>query len=129
MYKSLQAVKYHENICLSSKINGTLSMMFTCCPNLMFVASPWLKIYRFSNWLFCWLWAVQSSKQFGIDPISFLFLTLDRLQLFYWVWVSYVGKNNLKPLRLIKNWEPDLAQVIFSDSTSGNQELISSVSK
>ena len=40
--------------------NGSLSMMFTCCPNLMFLASLWLEIYRFSNWLFCWLWAVQS---------------------------------------------------------------------
>ena len=26
--------------------NGTLSMMFTCCPNLMFLASPWLEIQR-----------------------------------------------------------------------------------
>ena len=29
--------------------NGTLSMMFTCCPNLMFLASPWLEIYSFQT--------------------------------------------------------------------------------
>ena len=39
--------------------NGTLSIMFTCCPNLMFLASPWMKINKFSNWTFCWGWAVQ----------------------------------------------------------------------
>ena len=44
--------------------NGTLSMMFTCCPNLMFLASLSLEIYRFSNWSFCWLWAVQSRYSF-----------------------------------------------------------------
>ena len=27
--------------------NATLSMMFACCPSLMFLASPWLEIYRF----------------------------------------------------------------------------------
>ena len=27
--------------------NGTLSMIFTCCPNLMFLSSPWLEIQRF----------------------------------------------------------------------------------
>ena len=33
-------------------------MRFTCYPNLMFLASPWLEIYKFSNWWsFCWLWA------------------------------------------------------------------------
>ena len=26
----------------------------------MFLSSPWLEIYRFSNWSFCWLWAVQN---------------------------------------------------------------------
>ena len=41
--------------------NGTLSIMFTCCPNLMFLASPWLEIYRFSNWSFCFF------EQFKVD--------------------------------------------------------------
>ena len=72
--------------------NGTLSMMFTCCPNLMFLASPWLEIYRFSNWSFWYF------EQFKVD-IHFanfgqVFLTLDMSQLFYWVWVRHVAKNN-----------------------------------
>ena len=33
--------------------NAILSMRFTYCPNLMFLASLWLEIYRFSNWSFC----------------------------------------------------------------------------
>ena len=75
--------------------NGILSMIFTCCLNLMFLASLWLKIYRFWNWLFCWLWAVHSwyFANFGqvrIDPICFFLLTLDRSQLFYWVCVTHV---------------------------------------
>ena len=40
--------------------NGTLWMRFTSCPSLIFLASPWLEIYRFSNWLYCWLWADHS---------------------------------------------------------------------
>ena len=46
--------------------NVTLSMMFTCCPNLMFLTFLWLEIYRFSNWSFCWLWAVQFDIYFAI---------------------------------------------------------------
>ena len=89
--------------------NGTLSMMFTCCPNLMFLASLSLEIYRFSNWSFCWLWAVQSWHSFyqlwahQIDPNCSLVLTLDRPQLFYWVWVRHVAKNNP-----IKTQEPHI---------------------
>ena len=41
--------------------NGTLSMMFTCCPNLIFLASPWLELYRFSNWSFCYF------EEFKVD--------------------------------------------------------------
>ena len=41
-------------------LNGNFWMRFTYCPNLMFLASPWLEIYRFSDWSFCWLWAVQN---------------------------------------------------------------------
>ena len=43
--------------------NGTLSM-FTYCLNLMFLASLWLEINRFSNWSFCWLRAVQNWYSF-----------------------------------------------------------------
>ena len=67
--------------------NGTLSRMFTCCPNLMFLASLWLEIHRFSNWSFCYFVQFKVDIHFAnigqvrIDPICFLLLTLDRLQL------------------------------------------------
>ena len=32
--------------------NAVLLVMFTCYPGLMFLASPWLETYRFSNWPF-----------------------------------------------------------------------------
>ena len=41
--------------------NGTFSMMFTCCPNLMFLASLWL--YKFSNWSFCYF------ERFKVDVL------------------------------------------------------------
>ena len=74
----------------------------------MFPASLWLKIFRFSNWSFCWLRAVQSWYSFcwlwvGQNwPYSFLFPALDRSQLFYWVWAKQATKNNPNPHRLIK---------------------------
>ena len=43
---------------------GTLSMRFTCYPNMMFLASPRLEICRFSDQLFWWIWAVQSWYSF-----------------------------------------------------------------
>ena len=94
--------------------NGTLSMMFTCCPNLMFLASLWLEIYRFSNWSFCYFEQFKVDIHFAnfgqvrIDPICSLLLTLDRSQLFYWVWVSYVAKTNPNPLHLVKIQEPHI---------------------
>ena len=64
--------------------------------------------------------------------VSFL-LTLERSQLFYWVWVWHATKNNPNPLSLIKIQEPsvgyDTFQIVFNDSISGNQELVSSVNK
>ena len=68
--------------------NGTLPMMFMCCPNLMFLASLWLEIYRFLDWSFHWLWAAQSWFLFCSLwasqnwPYLFSFATLDRSQLF-----------------------------------------------
>ena len=41
--------------------NGTLSMMFIWCPNLMFLALPWLELCRFSNKWFCYF------EQFKVD--------------------------------------------------------------
>ena len=63
--------------------SGTLWMIFTFCPNLMFLAFPWPEIYRFSNWSFCWLWAVQNwhFPNFGqakMDTTSLFLLTLGR---------------------------------------------------
>ena len=46
--------------------NGTLSMLLTCCPNLMFLAFPWyrdfklviLLLWEVQSWYsFCYLWA------------------------------------------------------------------------
>ena len=103
--------------------------MFTSCPNLMFLASPWLEIYRFSKWSFCFYFA--NFGQVKIDPVCSLVLTLDRSQFFYCVWVSYVAKNNPNPFRLIKIQEPciESGTIIFNDSISGNQELVSSVNR
>ena len=41
--------------------------------------------------------------QVTIDPTHSLFLTLDRSQLFYWVWVKQAAKNNPNRHCLIKN--------------------------
>ena len=66
---------------------STHSRMFTCCPNLMILASLWLEIHRFSNWSFCYFEQLKVDIHFAniwqarIDPICFLLLTLDRLQL------------------------------------------------
>ena len=87
-------------------------MKFTCCPNLMFLASTWLKINRFSNWSFCWLWSVQNWYSFGWLwtsqnwPCLFSFPhfgQVDRSQLFCSVWAKQAAKNNPNPCRLIKN--------------------------
>ena len=80
--------------------NGTLSMMFTCCSNLMFLASPWLEIYSFQTGHFADFEQFKVDIQFAnfgqvrIDPICSLLLDLDRSQLFYWVWVRHATKNN-----------------------------------
>ena len=87
--------------------NGTLSMMFTCCPNLMLLASLWLEIYRFQIGHFATL---SSSKlifillTLGKSKLSlFVFLlTVDRSQLLYSVWVRHAAENNPNPLCLIK---------------------------
>ena len=79
----------------------------------MFLASPWLEIYiDFQTSHFA------DFEQFKVDIYftnlgqvkihriwSFL-LTLDRSQLFYWVWVRHATKNDPNPLRLIKIQEP-----------------------
>ena len=88
----------------------TLSMTFACCPNLMFLASPWLEIYRFSNWSFFWLGAVQSWYSFCERwenhnwPYLFPFTDFGRVtvillnywigHLFHWAWVRHGVKNN-----------------------------------
>ena len=54
--------------------------MFTNSSNLMFLASPWLKIYRYSNWSFCWLWAVQRLT-LRSSRLIFILLTLGKSKL------------------------------------------------
>ena len=50
--------------------NGTLWMRFTFCPNLMFLAYPWLKIYRFSRF-----------SSFSNSKLIFNLLTLGKSKL------------------------------------------------
>ena len=93
--------------------NGTLLVIFTCCPNLIFLASKWLTGDReIANWSFCW--QVKPNIHFAnfgqvktVPDCSFL-LTVDRSQLLYSVWVGRVAKNNPNPLRLIKIQEPGM---------------------
>ena len=111
--------------------------LYTCYPNLMFLASTWLEIYidfktghfvNFEQFMVDINFA--NFRQVKIDPICSLW-TLDRSQLFYWVWPRHAVKNNPNPLHLMKNSRTtqDLAQVIFNDSLSKNQEVVSSVNK
>ena len=108
--------------------NGTLSIMFTCCPNLMFLASPLLKIYRFSNWTFCYFEEFKidiyftNFGQVKIDHIWSSLLTLDSFQLFYWLWVRHVVKNNSNPLCLIKIQEPHMRSGTIHFQWSKQQE-------
>ena len=69
---------------LMRSTHGTLSMMFTCCPNLMFLASPWLEICRFSNYSYCYF------EQFKAD-INLITSGKSELTLFvpfYWLWIG-----------------------------------------
>ena len=98
--------------------NLTLWMRFTRCPNLMILASPWLKIDRFSNWSFCLLWAVQSRLSFCWLLASQNYPTGS----FKWLWAchSYFTEFG-QGIRL--------QEVIFNYSISWNQELKSPVNK
>ena len=112
---------------------GTLWMRFTCCPNLMFLAYLWLETHRFSNWSFCWLRAIQNWYSFpwlwGSENWLYLFILMKFGQLT----VILLGlcktlglEKQCKPFpfdKKFKNHPCDLAQVIFNDSISGNQEL------
>ena len=80
-------------------LNWILWMRFTWCPNLMFLAFPWLERYRFSNWPFCCPWAIKVDShstvgQVRIEPTR-SFKWLCRSQLFYWCWARCcTAKNN-----------------------------------
>ena len=56
-------------------------MMFTCCPDLIFLTSPCLEIYRFSNGSFCYFEQFKVTVYFAnfgqvkIDPICSYLLT------------------------------------------------------
>ena len=110
--------------------NGTLWMRFNCCPNLMFLASPWLKIQIFKLII---LLTLSSSK---------LIVFKNKLLVhFYWLWVGHgyfieflqdgrPWKCKLSPFdKNFKNHTEDLAQVIFNDSIIWNQLLDSPVNK
>ena len=90
--------------------NGTLSMMFIRCPNLMFLASPWLE-WRYINFQTRHFADFEQFKvdiyftNFGkvkIHPIWSFLLTLDRS-----VILLSLGKtcheNRFKPSSLDKN--------------------------
>ena len=86
--------------------NGTLSMMFIWCSNLMFLASPWLEIcidFQTSDFAdFEQLKVDIYFANFGqvkTDPIRSFLLALDRSQLFYCVWVRHALKIDSNPLR------------------------------
>ena len=91
--------------------NGTLSMRFTCCPSLMFLAFPWLEIWRFQIGHFADCEGFKADIHFAnfgqvkTVPICSFLLTVDRSQLLYSVWVRHTAKNNPN-LHLIKIQEP-----------------------
>ena len=48
------------------------------------------------------------------EPAWSFLLTLDRSQLFYWVWVRHITKNDSDHLRLIKIQEPHAHKIFHS---------------
>ena len=107
-------------------------MRFTCCPNFIFLAYPWLEIHRFLNWSFCYL------EQFKIDShlTEFGQVKTDLIIYFNRIWVglSYFNEfgqdiSSWKTIQSLFVWpkteEPNMGsdKVIFNDSISGNQEL------
>ena len=80
--------------------NGTLWMRFNCCPNLMFLASPWLKIQIFKLIILPTL----SSSKLIVFKINYLFIFTD----FEWVmdillsFCKMVGHENANSLPLTK---------------------------
>ena len=102
-------------------------MIFTYCPNLMFLASPWLETdFQTRHFADFEQFKVIYFANFGqvkIDPIRFFLLTLDRSELFYCVWVRHTAKSDPKNSRTtnriwhklfsmiesggIKNWFPE----------------------
>ena len=88
--------------------NGTLSMIFTCCPNLMFLSSPWLEIQRFQIGHFADFEQFKADIHFATRrqvktvPICSFLLTGDSSQLLYSVWVRHREKQS-KPSLFDKN--------------------------
>ena len=93
--------------------NGTLSMMFTCCPNLIFLASKWLET-EISNWSFCYFEKFKADihlanfEQVKTVTICFFLLTVDKSQSLYSVYIRRAAENNPNPLHLIKIQEPHI---------------------
>ena len=81
--QSIVIMRYDVTSFLGRRLNWTLWMRLTWCPNLLFLASPRLERYRFSNrsfWavqsvkLFCWLWLSQNW------PYSLILVMLGKSQ-------------------------------------------------
>ena len=71
--------------------NRMLWMRFNCCPNLVFLASPWLELYRSSNWSFCWLRAVQNCY--------FCWLWVSQRWLYSFLFTVWAGHSYFTELR------------------------------
>ena len=102
--------------------NGTLWIRFTCYPNLMFLASPGLKIFKLvilltlsSSKLILILLTLGKSKLTLTDCL----LSLGRSEIFYWLWARcQAAKKSRTRHRIwhksfsmiqwavIKNWVP-----------------------
>ena len=100
---------------------GTLWMRFICCPNLMLLASLWLKLYRFSNFI---LLTFSSSK------LILMLLTLVKSKLtllvsFSWLWTGHsyftgLGQNRLqKTIQTHTVWWKIQESSIWSGTSAG----------
>ena len=133
----LLGTEFLQNISSGWAPKWTLWIRFTCFPNLMFLAYPWLKIHRFSNSSFSCLRAVFLIVILLLwksqNWLYLLILTiLGRSIILLSLGKTLGRKKQSKPSVLqkkLKNHAWDLAKVIFNDSISGNQELGSQLNK
>ena len=63
MTRDKEICQSHTNevmVSVTPKVGYPTELFEWGLPYLMFLASLWLGICRFSNWSFCWIWAVQN---------------------------------------------------------------------